>query len=216
MSKRGKRKGGPKILKNKKLRALKRVRKKTAAKALLRSKSHSKAPLKPQKLAEDPRLKLAREQYETGLSFLNGQKYEKAIPWFEKVMASPVGDLIDRARMHISICRKRLEGNTLQLRTSEDHYNYAVSQINVGQFSAAEEHLGRAMKQTPKAGHLHYAMATVKALKSELDAALGSLKAAIDLDESNRFMARNDRDFAALYEDPRFADLVYPEKGSEG
>ena len=211
MSKRAKRKGGSKLLKKKKIRALKRVRKKIIAKAKAR-----KPLLKPQKLVEDPRLKLAREQYETALGFLNGQKYEKAIPWFEKVMASPVGDLTDRARMHISICRKRMESSAPTLRTAEDHYNYAVAQINAGQFAAAEEHLHRAMKQTPRGGHLYYAMATVQALKSELDSALGSLKAAIDLDEHNRFMARNDRDFAALYEDPRFADLVYPEKGPEG
>ncbi len=46
----------------------------------------------------------------------------------------------------------------------------------------------------------------------DIESALENLKTAIDLEPRNRYLARNDRDFTALTEDPRFADLVYPEK----
>jgi tetratricopeptide (TPR) repeat protein len=212
MTSRAKRAGGSKPLKRRVV-LVPAVHKKKAA---VKPRPRPKPKLKVQKLVEDPRLKLAREQYETGLGLLNGHKYEKAIAWFEKVMASPVGDLADRARVHISICRKRMERSAPTLRSAEDHYNYAVAQINAGALGDAEEHLNRAMKLMPHAGHLHYALAAVQALRSEVSAALGNLKTAIDLDQRNRYLARNDRDFAALHEDPRFADLVYPEKGPDG
>ena len=167
-------------------------------------------------IVEDPRLKLAREQYETAVGYLTRHKYEKAVPLFEKVMGGPSAELAERARTHLNICRQHVERRAPNLRTVEDHYNYAVAQINAGQLGDAEEHLTRAMKQTPRADHLHYALAAVQARQGQVNAALGSLKTAIDLDQRNRYLARNDGDFAALCEDPRFADLIYPEKGPNG
>jgi hypothetical protein len=41
---------------------------------------------------------------------------------------------------------------------------------------------------------------------------MANLKVAIDLRGENRFHARNDEDFAFLQEDPRFTELLYPEK----
>lgn len=167
-------------------------------------------------IVEDPRVKLAREQYETAVGFLTRHKYERAVPLFEKVLGGPSAELVERARTHLSICRQHMERRAPALRTAEDHYNYAVAQINSGQLGDAEEHLNRAMKQMPRADHLHYALAAVRARQGQVNAALGSLKTAIDLDQRNRYLARNDGDFAALCEDPRFADLIYPEKGSYG
>lgn len=166
---------------------------------------------KPARIIEDPRVVLAREQYATAVGYFNAQKYQKAVSLFEKVLTGPCAELAERARVHINMCRKRLERPTVQLRTAEDHYNYAVAQINAGRLSEAEDHLKRALKQMPKGDHFYYALAAVQSLRGEVDTALNNLKAAIDLDPRNRYLARNDGDFAALYEDPRFADLVYPE-----
>ncbi len=171
---------------------------------------------KAPKLVEDPRLKLAKEQYEAAVSYLNRQKYGKAMALFEKTIAGPFSDLAERARVHLNICRQRTARRTLNLRTPEDHYDYAVAQINAGELEEAEEHLNRALKQMPRADHVRYALAAVQSLRGDVEGALGNLKAAIQLDPRNRYLARNDSDFAALYEDPRFADLVYPEKGVNG
>jgi hypothetical protein len=41
---------------------------------------------------------------------------------------------------------------------------------------------------------------------------MANLKIAITLNSANRYHARNDEDFAFLQEDPRFTELLYPEK----
>lgn len=167
------------------------------------------------RVVEDPRLKLAKEQYQQGVNCLSEHKYERALTYFEKVLEGPAAELSERARVHMNICHQRLEKKAPAWRTAEDHYNYAVSQINAGNLGDAEEHLAKALKQAPNAGHLHYALAAVQALRSDVEAALAGLKRAIELDVQNRYLARNDSDFDSLCEDPRFADLVYPEKGLE-
>ena len=67
-------------------------------------------------------------------------------------------------------------------------------------------------RNAPKADHTHYALAALDCLTGEADAAMANLKIAIDLRPANRFHARNDEDFSFLQEDPRFTELLYPEK----
>ncbi len=164
------------------------------------------------KIAEDPRLKLAREQYEAAVGLLSNHKYERAIGMFEKVLEGPSVELSERSRVHISICRSRVETRIPAFKTAEDHYNYAVAQSNSGKLAEAEEHLQKALKLAPKAAHLYYAMAAVRVLRGDIEASLSNLKQAIEIDNRNRYLARSDSDFRALYEDPRFADLVYPDR----
>ena len=53
-------------------------------------------------------------------------------------------------------------------------------------------------------------------LTGEADSAMKNLKVAIELRPENRYHARNDEDFAFLQEDPRFTELLYPEKDGTG
>lgn len=206
----------PKPLKTKRLKSAKPaksarpgkpVHPRTAAKRFI-------AP-KVQRVVEDPRVKQAREQYEQGVSCLSQHKYERAIGYFEKVLAGPVAELSERARVHMNTCEQRREKKAPTLKSAEDLYNYAVAQINSGNLADAEEHLTRALKLAPNAGHLHYARAAVLSLRADVEGALAGLRKSIELDVQNRYLARNDSDFNNLCEDPRFADLVYPEKGQE-
>jgi hypothetical protein len=59
---------------------------------------------------------------------------------------------------------------------------------------------------------VHYALAALDCLTGEADSAMANLKIAIELRPANRYHARNDEDFAFLQEDPRFTELLYPEK----
>lgn len=161
---------------------------------------------------QERRASLAIEQYEAAVRLMQEQKYERAKALFEKAMLGPSPELAERARVHLNTCKQRLERHAAPIRTPEDHYNVAVALINSGRLDDAEQHLNRALKLTPRADHAYYALAAVQSLKGDIESALENLKTAIELEPRNRYLARNDRDFTALTEDPRFADLAYPEK----
>jgi tetratricopeptide (TPR) repeat protein len=89
--------------------------------------------------------------------------------------------------------------------------------MNLGRWDEAREHLDRARKAAPKADHVVYAVAALDCLTGEADSAMANLKIAIQLRPENRYHARNDEDFKFLQEDPRFTELLYPEReGSAG
>jgi tetratricopeptide (TPR) repeat protein len=100
---------------------------------------------------------------------------------------------------------------------ADEHYQRGVAMMNIGRWDDARESLDRARKAAPKADYIHYALAALDCLTGEADSAMKNLKVAIELRPENRYHARNDEDFAFLQEDPRFTEMLYPEKdGSAG
>ncbi len=105
----------------------------------------------PKKQAtEDPRHTQAVQNYESGLRALQEHKFEKAKGHLQKALIGPNKSLVDRAQVHILTCDKHMEKLTLQFKTTEEHYDYAVSLINVGDYVTAREHLDKLLKQNPK------------------------------------------------------------------
>jgi tetratricopeptide (TPR) repeat protein len=161
----------------------------------------------------DPRVQAQLKLYDEALALFHQQKFAKAKQELEKVMAGPSKELIDRARMHINITEQRMKPTQEQNpKTAEEHYQRGVAMMNIGRWDDARESLNKARKAAPKADHIHYAMAALDCLTGEADSAMANLKVAIELRGENRFHARNDEDFAFLQEDPRFTELLYPEK----
>jgi tetratricopeptide (TPR) repeat protein len=156
--------------------------------------------------------------YEEGLKLFQQQKFPKAKLSLEKVLEGPVKELHDRAMMHIRICDQRASRSPVPtVKTAEDHYTQGVALMNLGRWDEAREHLDRAHKAAPKADHIVYAMAALDCLTGEADSAMQNLRIAIQLRPESRYHARNDEDFAFLQEDPRFTELLYPEReGSLG
>ena len=156
--------------------------------------------------------------YEEGLKLLQEQKFAKSKQSLEKVLVGPNTELADRARVHLRGVEQRLSRiPAASPKTAEDHYTQGVAMMNLGRWDDAREHLDRALKVAPKADHIVYAMAALDCLTGEADTAMERLKLAIQLRPENRYHARNDEDFAFLQEDPRFTELLYPEReGSAG
>ncbi len=126
-------------------------------------------------------------------------------------------ELADRAVMHIRICEQRLARQASTPRSPEENYNSGIAMMNLGRWDEAREFFEQAKKQSPKAEHVFYALAVLDSLTGEADGALTNLKRAIELRPENRYHARNDEDFEPLLEDPRFTELLYPERdGSFG
>jgi tetratricopeptide (TPR) repeat protein len=169
----------------------------------------------PKKQAtEDPRHVQAVQNYESGLRALQEHKFEKAKGHLQKVLSGPNKSLVDRAQVHIITCDKHLETTSIQFKTTEEHYDYAVSLINSGDYVAAREHLDKLLKQSPKAEYVLYGLAALHCLTGHVEESLTILDEAIQVKPSLRFQARNDTDFQNLAEDPRFTELLYPDPGA--
>jgi len=189
-------------------------------KARSQSKSQKKKTFLPPPPAQrggvelvDPLVQAQLKVYDEALSLFHQQKFARSKQELEKVLEGPSKELADRARMHLKIAEQRMKPSHEQNpRTADEHYQRGVAMMNIGRWDDARESLDKARKAAPKADHIHYALAALDFLTGEADSALANLKVAIQLRPENRYHARNDEDFAFLQEDPRFTELLYPEK----
>src|SRR5579863_536766 len=166
-------------------------------------------------LAGDPQMTQLLQAYEGGLRSMQEHKYEKAKALLQKVASGTNRELADRASVHLQACNQQLERTANQFKTSEEHYDYAVSLINLGDYVSAREHLDKLSKQAPKADYVAYGLAALDCLTGHVEESLRHLDEAIRLNPGLRFQARNDSDFQNLAEDPRFTELLYPDPGAE-
>ncbi len=138
-------------------------------------------------------------------------KFERAKSFFQKVVSGSSRELADRAAVHLNTCNQQLSRTSTSFKTIEEHYDYAVSLMNLGDYVTAREHLEKMVKQSPKADYVWYGLAVLDCLTGHGEDSLKRLQEAIKLNPANRFQARNDSDFQALADDPRFTELLYPE-----
>jgi tetratricopeptide (TPR) repeat protein len=173
-------------------------------------------PTAKKTVAEDPRYTQALQSYEAGLRAMQEHKFDKAKPHFQKVIAGPSKELTDRANVHLNTCNQNLErASATQFKTAEEHFDYAVSLMNVGDYVTAREHLDKLLKQNPKGDYVIYGLAALDCLTGHVEDSLRRLDEALRLNPQLRFQARNDSDFQNLAEDPRFTELLYPDPGAE-
>jgi tetratricopeptide (TPR) repeat protein len=192
-------------------------RAKASPKSQSKSKKKSSLPVHPPQRGGvemvDPRVQAQMKLYEEAMALFHQQKFQRAKQELEKVLEGPSKELADRARSHVRIAEQRMKPSSEQNpKSPEEHYQRGVAMMNLGRWDEARESLEKARKLAPKADHIHYALAALDCLTGEADSAMANLKVAIELKASNRYHARNDEDFAFLQEDPRFTELLYPEK----
>ncbi|HYL92091.1 MAG TPA: tetratricopeptide repeat protein [Alphaproteobacteria bacterium] len=160
---------------------------------------------------EDPHFAQAVQNYEAGLKAMQEHKFEKAKAMLEKIMNGGPRELADRARMHLSTCNQQLANSATTFKTQEEHFDYAVSLMNFGQYEQARGHMEKILKQNPKSDFAFYGLAVLDCLTGQVEGSLKNLNEAIRLNPQNRFQARNDSDFHNMADDPRFTELLYPE-----
>ena len=160
---------------------------------------------------DDPRFAQAVQNYEAAIKAMQEHKFEKAKALLEKIIAGGSRELLDRARVHLNLCNQQLAGASTSFKTHEEHFDYAVSLINSGQYDQARGHIEKILKQNAKADFAYYGMAVVDCLTGQVESSLKNLGEAIRLNPQNRFQARNDSDFQNMADDPRFTELLYPE-----
>ncbi len=159
----------------------------------------------------DPGRKQRIQQYEAAVRLMRDGKYEKAKTALETLLSSGAGDLLDRARVHMTACQRQLEKSQVSFNSLEEQYDYAISLLNTGYYEDAREHFEAILKKYPSADYAHYGLAVMYSLTSRAEDCLEQLGRAIELNPRNRIQARLDSDFQEMFDDPRFTELLYPE-----
>lgn len=171
----------------------------------------------PRTLAESSAAKVdssranALQQYEAALRLMQERKYEKATTALEKILATGPGDLCERARIYLAACAQQLNRDKSSFADLEEHYDYAISLLNTGDYDDARHQLEAILKQDGDCDFAYYGLAVLASMTGHADPCLEHLGHAVRLNPRNRIQARGDSDFQDMADDPRFTELLYPE-----
>lgn len=153
----------------------------------------------------------AFQQYQSAVQLLQQGKYEKAQAAFDKLLAVAPPEIQERCKMYIVTCQRQIERPSLAFVTPEEHYDYAVSQLNTGYYEEARDQFNKILVGHPAADYAYYGLALLDAMTGQTQECLFNLSRAIELNPRNRLQARVDNDFQSMADDPRFTELLYPE-----
>jgi len=153
----------------------------------------------------------AFQHFQAAVLLLQQGKYEKALAAFEKLLPAAPPTILERCQMYINTCRRQLEKPKLDFPTPEEHYDYAVSQLNTGDYEEARDQFNSILASHPEADYAFYGLALLDAITGHSLDCLRNLARAIELNPKNRLQARVDNDFQSMVDDPRFTELLYPE-----
>ena len=153
----------------------------------------------------------AFQHYQAAVHLLQQGKYEKALAAFQKLLPEAPAEIKERCQMYISTCQRQLERPSLAFATPEEHYDYAISQLNTGYYEEAREQFTSILAAHPGADYAFYGLALLDAMTGHAQECLRNLAQAIELNPKSRLQARVDNDFQSMADDPRFTELLYPE-----
>ncbi|MFP5250017.1 MAG: TPR end-of-group domain-containing protein [Acidobacteriota bacterium] len=153
----------------------------------------------------------AFQHYQAAVQLLQQGRYEKAIAALEKLLPEAPFEIRERCKMYIATCRRQLEKVELAFETPEEHYDYAISQLNTGYYEEAREQFNTILERYPRADYAYYGLAVLDAMTGRAQECLDNLTQAIEMNPKNRLQARADNDFQSMADDPRFTELLYPE-----
>jgi tetratricopeptide (TPR) repeat protein len=153
----------------------------------------------------------AGAHYQAAVQLVQQGRFEKALAAFEKLLLTAPLDIRERCQMYITTCQRQLEKAKLTFPTPEEHYDYAVSQLNTGDYEEAREQFSSILADYPEADYAWYGLAVLDAITGRAQDCLRHLERAIELNLRNRLQARVDNDFQSMMDDPRFTELLYPE-----
>ena len=151
----------------------------------------------------------ARKDYDRGVAALQKRKLDEAERLFVGLIQKypEERELVDRARVYLSVVERRKLDARPAATEPEDLYYVAVLAKNRGNVAEAIEHLKRAARKNGQ-GRVDFLLACCYAQNGQTDTALEHLRKAIEEDQSNRILARHDRDFDPVRETPGFLELL--------
>src|SRR5262249_60016442 len=141
-------------------------------------RSRSGAAAVPEAVSGEKQL----HNFEAAIRLFHARKYKEARELFLEAASGPERDVAHRAKLHASMCERRLDQPPVALRTGEEYYNYAIALLNTRKVDDARIHLERALELEPDSDHIHYALALAQALSGNLNGAHEHLRRAIELE----------------------------------
>lgn len=140
--------------------------------------------------------------YEEGLAALQAHEFSRASALLRSVLSRypEERELHERVRLYLNVCERHMAPRTASPSTPEERVFAATLAVNAGNYEEALEHLRTASSEAPEHDHALYMLASVLALRDEVEEAVPFLLRAIDLNPDNRSRARHDPDLDALRE----------------
>lgn len=153
----------------------------------------------------------AFQHYQSAVQLVQQGKYDKALSALEKLLPTAPPEIVERCRMYIATCQRQLDNHGLSFATPEERFDFAIAQLNGGDFEDARQHLDALLAEQPEADYVFYGLAALDSITGRTQECLSNLARAIELNPRNRLQARSDNDFQNMADDPRFTELLYPE-----
>ena len=151
------------------------------------------------------------QHYQAAVQLVQQGKYERALAAFEKLLPPRPMEIVERCRMYIITCQRQLDKTGLAFLTPEEHYDYAVSQIECRLLRGGARSLKSILADDPRRGLRLLRSGPAGLHHRAVQDCLDNLSQAIELNPKNRLQARSDNDFQSMVDDPRFTELLYPE-----
>src|SRR5688572_15488281 len=140
--------------------------------------------------------------YEEGLAALQSHEFSRASTLLRSVLSRypEERELHDRVRLYLNVCERHMTPRAASPSTPEERVFAATLAVNGANYDEAMDHLRAAISEAPDHDHALYMLASVLALREQVDEAVKLLLRAIDLNPDNRNLARHDPDLAVLRE----------------
>ena len=138
--------------------------------------------------------------YEEGVAAIQAHEFPRASTLLRSVLSRypQERELHERVHLYINICERHMAPRAASPTTPEERVFAATLAINAGNYDEALDHLRTASSESPEHDHALYMLASVLALRADVDAAVPLLLRAIELNPDNRTLARHDPDLEAL------------------
>lgn len=140
--------------------------------------------------------------YEEGVAAIQAHEFSRASTLLRSVLTRfpEERELHERVRLYLNVCERHMAPRAASPSSPEERVFAATLAVNAGNYEEALIHLRTASSEAPEHDHALYMLASVLALRDDLDAAVPLLLRAIELNPDNRTLARHDPDLESLRE----------------
>ncbi len=107
----------------------------------------------------NPSHQKALNDYQSALEWMHEGKFEKARLIFEKLSQEGPVEILERSKVYLVACQRRVQQSGLSFDSTEEQYDYAISLLNTGFYEEARDQFLGILKINPTADYAYYGLA---------------------------------------------------------